>query len=291
MLNKKILMAYYNLIKPRIVFMQWVTVSMGYFLSHPQPIAIGNYLFLLIGTACVAAGSGILNNYLEKDSDSKMERTKNRPLPLGLIPPANALMTGILTVLGSVLLLLWQVNLLTAFLALLTAFLYVLVYTPMKKLTWLNTSVGAIPGAIPPLGGWAAATGTLSLESFFLFLILFAWQHPHFYAIAWMLKEDYRKAGFKMLPVLDPTGHRTYRQILYFSILLILLSLALVKTGNSGTFYGWGACGLGLLILYQAIRFGLTKSDLSARKLLKITVYYLPLYLVLLLIDTHLHPF
>ena len=161
-------------------------------------------------------GSAVLNHYLERDVDRLMERTRNRPLPAGLVRPSTAMSCGFILVLLGECILLSFTGLLTAFLALLSAFLYVVIYTPMKRLTWLNTSLGAIPGALPPVGGWTAATGELETGAWIFFLILFAWQHPHFYAIAWMFREDYARGGFKMLPVVEADGKRTCRQVIFF---------------------------------------------------------------------------
>jgi protoheme IX farnesyltransferase len=177
------------------------------------------------------------------------------------------------------------VNLLTGFLVLLAAFLYVLVYTPMKKITWLNTTFGAFPGAIPPLAGWAAATGRIDPGAWVLFSILFAWQHPHFFAIAWMFRDDYRAAGFKMLPVVEPSGERTFHQTLVFSILLIGVSVLPTMLGMTGRFYLWGALLLGLAVLWVALDFAQNRGTADARRLLKASVLYLPLLLLLIVLD------
>ena len=182
----------------------------------------------------------------------------------------------------------WAVNLLTGFLVLLAAFLYVLVYTPMKRLTWLNTTFGAIPGAIPPMCGWAAATGRLDPGAWVLFLILFAWQHPHFYAIAWMFKDDYRNAGFKMLPVVDPSGVSTFRQTMLFAALLLGVSVLPTIIGMTGKVYCVGALAMGLALLAVGALFTRTKSFLDARRLLKASVVYLPLLLLLIIVDAGL---
>jgi heme o synthase len=186
---------YLELAKPRILAMVLVTTTLGFFLGgrgmHPLPL----FLLTLLGVGCATGGAAMLNNYFERNSDAKMNRTRGRALPAGLIEPARALPGGVGLVLFGVLLLVWAVNLLTGFLVLLAAFLYVLVYTPMKKITWLNTTFGAIPGALPPMAGWAAATGRIDPGAWVLFAILFVWQHPHFFAIAWMYRDDYKAAG------------------------------------------------------------------------------------------------
>jgi protoheme IX farnesyltransferase len=227
----------------------------------------------------------MLNNYLERDSDAHMSRTRGRALPAGLIEPARALIGGVGLVLIGVLELVCAANLLSAFLVLLAAFLYVLVYTPMKKITWLNTSFGALPGAIPPIAGWAAATGTIDPRAWVLFAILFAWQHPHFFAIAWMFRDDYRAAGLKMLPVVEPDGKRTFRQTIAFSILLIGVSVLPTLLGLTGQFYFWGALAIGLGVLLVALDFTRNQAVADARRLLKASVLYLPVLLLLIVFD------
>ena len=277
--------AYIELTKPRIATMVLVTTALGFFLGgrgvHSWPLL----LYTLLGTACVAGGSAVLNHYLERDVDRAMKRTCNRPLPAGIIKPSTAMSYGLCLVLSGVAILLFAANLLTAFLALLSAFLYVVVYTPMKRLTWLNTSFGAIPGALPPMGGWTAATGELHLGAWALFLILFAWQHPHFYAIAWIFREDYQRGGFKMLPVVEPDGARTCRHIIAFSVLLIGASALPAYLGLSGKFYLCGAIILGLGLLAAGISLTITRSEEHARRLLKVSVAYLPLILLLSVVD------
>ena len=262
-----------------------VTTTLGFFLGergvHPLPL----FLFTLLGVGSATGGAAMLNNFLERNTDAKMSRTRNRALPAGLIEPANALVGGVGMVIFGVLLLVSAVNLLTGFLVLLAAFLYVLVYTPLKRITWLNTSFGAIPGAIPPMAGWAAATGRIDLGSWVLFAMLFAWQHPHFFAIAWMFRDDYRAAGFKMLPVVDASGVRTFRQTLVFSVLLLAVSLAPAVIGMTGRRYLWGALLIGLVMLAAAASFAHKRGAGDARRLLKISVLYLPLLLLLIVLD------
>lgn len=279
------LLGFLELTKPRIMTMVLVTTAMGFFFGEKGIRSIPLFLFTLIGTGLASAGSSALNQYLERDSDSKMERTKNRPLPTGQVSPATALSFGIFLTISGVLLLVWKVNLLTGFLVLLAAFLYDLVYTPMKKLSWLNTLIGAIPGAIPPLAGWTAASGSLGLGGWILFWILFLWQHPHFFAIAWMFKDDYARGGFKMLPVVEPDGRRMFRQILWHSIILIPISLIPTVIGMAGRVYFWGAFLLGIAFLAVGILFSNSRTDLNARKLLRASIIYLPLLLILIVVD------
>ena len=281
----KSVMAYAEMAKLRIVTMVLVTTTIGYLLGSKDPLSMAGLLCTLLGTAAAAAGSAVLNNYLERDSDAKMDRTKNRVLPAGMVKPAHALAFGIVLVLPGVSLLVWKVNLLTGFLVLLTVFLYVLVYTPLKRLSWINTPVGAIPGALPPLNGWAAASGELDVGAWILFLILFAWQHPHFYAIAWMYKEDYAKAELKMLPVVEPSGQRMFRQAVLFSVLLLLVSLVPSLIGMTGRVYWVGALLIGAMFVWLALDVSKTRSLSDARRLLKASVLYLPVLLALILLD------
>ncbi len=293
MFNKKLWDGYMEMTKPSIMFLVLVTTVLGfYFASALDPqergMSIARYVLLfwtLVGSAATCSGAAVLNQYLERDADALMNRTKRRPLPTGLITPAQALGFGILLVLGGLAILCWKVNLLTAFLSLLTCFLYVLVYTPMKKISWLNTTIGAVPGAIPPLGGWAAATNHLDPGAWVLFLIMFAWQHPHFYAIAWIYKEDYKRAGFKMLPVVYPDGKFTLSQIMSFTFALIAFSVMPSMMGMSGNIYFWGALVLGAGFYYSTYLFQKEQSLLNARKVLAASVIYLPLLLVLIVID------
>lgn len=276
---------YLSLTKPRILSMVLVTTALGYFLSaYGIPSRI-NLTITLIGTALSSAGAAVLNCFLERDIDARMDRTAHRPLVVGSIPAPHALSFGILLVLSGTVLLVTQINLLTGFLALLTAFLYVLVYTPLKRVTWLNTSIGAIPGALPPMGGWAAAQGDLGWGAWALFLILFFWQHPHFFAIAWMYREDYAKGGFKMLPVVDPSGQSTFRQILVFSMLLLMASLLPTALNLSGYYYLGGALLMGSALLLVGIKLKRSHSMMDARRLLRASVLYLPLLFALIILD------
>ncbi len=283
-MNKKI-SAYIEMTKPRIMTLVLVTTALGYYLGGQGINSWLQFVYLLIASGLVCGGSSVLNHYLERDYDAKMNRTKNRPIPSGIISPNNALQFGIILTLIGVFILYTKINILTSFLGLLTTFLYVLVYTPMKRVSWFNTTVGAVPGAIPPLGGWAAATGTLDFNAGMLFLIMFIWQHPHFYAIAWMLKEDYKRGGFQMLPLVENGKQKTFTQILWYSIILIPVSVVPTLTGLSGYIYCVGSIVLGLLLFYTSWSFIKSGSIEDARNLLKATVYYLPVLLFFIIID------
>ena len=282
--------AYLELTKPRILVMVLVTTTLGFLLGGGSrgPLAL---LFLtLLGVGGATGGAAVLNNYLERDLDAKMVRTRSRVLPAGLIEPNRALTFGVGLVLAGVLSLATAVNLLSAFLVLLAAFLYVLVYTPLKRVTWWNTTFGAIPGAIPPMAGWAAATGHVGTGAWALFAILFAWQHPHFFAIAWMCREDYRAAGFKMLPVIEPSGVRTVRLAVGFSLILLGASIIPTLIGMAGWFYFSSTLLIGLLMLLVALGFARDRSVYNARRLLKASVLYLPLMLLFIILDAGLKP-
>lgn len=275
-----------ELAKPRITALVLVTTAFGFFLGGRGIHSARLLVWTLLGTALVAGGSAVLNHYFERGVDADMQRTKDRPLPSGRMKPTVAMTYGLLLLVAGLGLLLQHVNMLTAFLALSTAFLYVVVYTPLKRLTWWNTSVGSIPGALPPVGGWTAATGELELGAWALFAILFAWQHPHFYAIAWIFKEDYRRGGFKMLPVVEPDGKRTCRHVVVFSVVLIAVSTVPTLLGLSGTLYLIGALLIGVALLVVGIALSITRTSLAARRLLKASVVYLPILLVLSVLDS-----
>ena len=268
-----------------------VTTTLGFLLGGEGRSHLRLLFLTLMGVAGATGGAAVLNNYLERDFDAKMARTRKRALPAGLIEPHRALAFGVGLVLSGVLLLVWVANLLTGFLVLLAAFLYVLVYTPLKRITWWNTTFGAIPGAIPPMAGWAAATGHIGPGAWTLFAILFAWQHPHFFAIAWMFRDDYRAAGFKMLPVIEPGGQRTVRLAVGFSLVLICVSLIPTLIGMAGWIYFSGTLLIGVLMLMAAVDFARNRSVGNARRLLKASIIYLPLLLLFIFLDAGFKPF
>ncbi len=284
-MNISLLKDYLSLTKPRILFMVLITTAMGFFLGGIGIYSIPLFLYTLLGTGLASAGSSALNQQLEKEADRLMDRTLERPVPAGRISEKHAFIFGISFTLIGVTLLLIKVNFLTALLVLLTSVLYAYVYTPLKKLTWLNTLIGAIPGALPPVAGWTAATGQVDTGAWILFWILFLWQHPHFYAIAWIYKDDYAKGGFKMLPVVEPDGKRMFRQIIWHSFILIPVSLLPALFGHSGLIYFIGTLCLGLFYFSASILFVRTRTVESARNLLKASVIYLPLLLILIIAD------
>ena len=277
--------AFIELTKPRITLLILISTALGYYLAESAMINYLNFFYTILGTAILSGGAGTINHCIERDLDMLMDRTKSRPIPTGLISIKNALNFGLAqSIIGFAIL--WVfVNQLTATLGLATILLYLFVYTPLKKITWLNTTIGAIPGAMPALGGWAASVNELSPNAWILFAILFLWQHPHFYAIAIMCKDDYERAGFKMLPVIEKENHRTNRQIIWHAFLLIPVSLYFVVTGALGIFYFWGALLLGIVYLISSIPLLKESSIKNAKLLLRTSVAYLPLLLIIILID------
>lgn len=282
-MNRSLLNAYAVLMKPRIVMMSLIALAMGFAIAGggTWPVLIAT----LLGAGLVGAGACALNHYMERDIDALMERTRDRPLPTGRVRPNHALVFGVYLVLWGLAVVLCFVNLLTAFLLLLSAFLYVLVYTPLKRVSWLNTTVGAIPGAIPPLAGWTAATDNVGTGGVILFAILFAWQHTHFYAIAWMYRQDYERAGFRMLSAEDARGYRTAVGVLVSCALLLVVSLLPWWSGLARGLSLIGAVGLGVLIAAASLRLARERTFAHARGLLRATIYYLPALLGCIALD------
>ena len=277
--------AYYELTKPSITFMILVSTALGYFMGGNGISNYQHFILTLLGSCLISSGSGALNHFAEAESDKIMHRTNLRPIPAGIILPENAKIFGVtLIFIGSGILYVF-INTLTCVLALITALMYLFIYTPLKKLTWLNTPVGAIPGAIPPIGGWVAATGSLNPEAWILFAILFLWQHPHFYAIALMFKDDYKKAGLKMLPVVEPNGSRTNRQIIWHALLLIPVSVMPVYINLLGMIYFWAALILGIGYLLSGFILAKQYSVNNARLVLKVSVFYLPILFLTIMVD------
>ena len=277
--------AFFELTKPRITFLILVSTALGFYLGSQGKINSNQFALTIIGTFLLAGGSGAINHFVEKDLDKLMDRTQSRPIPAGIISGKNALFFGAsITIIGFIILAA-LVNHLTAILGLITVLLYIFIYTPLKKITWLNTTIGAIPGAMPALGGWAASANALDPNAWILFSILFLWQHPHFYAIALMCKEDYKKAGFQMLPVIEKESNRTNRQILWHAFLLIPVSLFFVVTGILGEIYFWGASALGFGYLISGIPLLKETTVDNAKLLLKTSVIYLPGLLIVIFID------
>jgi protoheme IX farnesyltransferase len=274
-----------ELTKPRITLLVTLTAAVGYFMGSAGSVEGEGLLFLLLGTLLTAGGANVLNQVLERDADARMHRTRGRPLPAGRVTPNAALGYGTVLGLLGVLLIALTLNLTAAALAAATLACYVFVYTPLKRVTSLNTLVGAVPGALPPLGGWAAASGSVPREAWLLFLIMFLWQVPHFLAIAWILREDYLRGGFRMLTVHDTDGVVTGRHIALGALALVPVSLAPTLAGMAGRTYFFGALLLGaafaLLSLYMAHR----PDQRRARWLFLGSVLYLPALLAVMMVD------
>src|SRR5262245_20727117 len=231
----------------------------------------------VVGTALVAGGAAVLNQVYERDTDALMRRTNGRPLPDHRITVGDATIFGLALALGGTTLLAFGANLLAAFLALATLMVYLLVYTPMKRRSPAATLVGAVPGALPPLIGWAAAHGAVTIGGWTLFAIVFLWQIPHFMAIAWMYRDDYRSAGFPLLPVIEPDGRRTGRHALRLAAALFPVSLAPTFVGLSGWTYFSIALLLSVVLVGLSARFASTRSEISARRLFFGSIAHLPL--------------
>jgi heme o synthase len=276
-----------ELTKPRITSFILMSAAVGFmFGSRLAPywnwFALAN---MLIGTGLLASGTAALNQWYESEGDALMRRTRRRPIPTGRVSAREGLWFGIaLSVLGFADLCL-GVNVLTGFLGLFTLVTYLLIYTPLKRVSPVSTTIGAIPGAMPPLIGYAAASGRLNFEAGILYAILFLWQFPHFYAIAWMYREDYARAGIRMLPVVEPDGDSTGRRILLFSLALVPMSLAPAFFSMAGNVYLYGALVLGALVVVAGFRAATQHSILRARQVLLASVVYLPLLYGLLVID------
>ncbi|HSS19464.1 MAG TPA: heme o synthase [Pyrinomonadaceae bacterium] len=276
--------AYLELTKPRITFLIVLTAAAGFALAS-HGVDYRALLISMVGIALLSSGIATINQYMERDLDALMRRTANRPLPSGKLLPWEALAFGTgLTILAEVYLAI-LVNPLTALLGLTVIAGYLFGYTPLKTRTSLSTMVGAFPGAVPPLIGWAAARGSIGLEAWVLFAILFLWQFPHFLAIAWMYREDYSRAGILMLPVVEPEGRITAQQIVIYTVLLLPVSLLPTALGISGKVYLVGAIVLGLAFLYSSLRAAFSKSRNEARRLLLASVIYLPLLFILMVLD------
>ena len=276
---------YADLIKARLTFLVVLTTLVGFYLGSATPVDYWLMLHAVLGTALVASGASALNQLLEREHDAKMRRTKNRPLPSGRLQPATVMVFGGVCACAGLLYLALAVNKTTSVIGAISLVSYLFIYTPLKRLTWLNTAVGAVPGALPPLMGWTAARGELSREGWALFAILAFWQLPHFLAIAWMYREEYEKAGFKMLPGIDPQGHRTGRQAVSHTLGLLPVSLTPFLFHVTGEIYLFGALILGLAFLWYAVQFARYMTIPRARQLFFVSILYLPLLLVIMVLD------
>ena len=273
-----------ELTKLRIAFLVLTTTVIGFYLGQEGIESPELLLYTLLGTLLCSAGSSVLNNVIEVETDAKMNRTKDRVLPTKKISLFTASFLGILFIGFGLAILFEKVNTLTSILAFCTVVSYLALYTPLKKVSWINTSVGAIPGALPPLGGWTAATNSLDPGGWILFFILFFWQHPHFYSIAFVHKEDYARAGLKMLPVID-NGKKTVLHIFMHALILIPVSTLPFFFGISGRIYLVGAYLLSNIYMLCCLPFILQQNEQNAKLIFKTSLYYFVLLFFIILAD------
>ena len=276
---------YLALSKPRLNGLVVATSAAGYYLGATSPIDAAAMTIAVAGTALVAGGAAALNQVYERDTDALMRRTRLRPLPDGRVTTADATVFGVLVSGAGLAMLAARANTLAAALALATLVIYLAVYTPMKRRTALATLVGAVPGALPPLVGWAASRGAISIGGAALFAIVFLWQIPHFMAIAWLYRDDYGKAGFPMLPVVEPDGRRTGRHAVICAAALVPVSLVPAIVGVSGLWYGAFALVIGAALLWLAVRFAVARTDAAARMLFFGSIVYLPSIWIAMIAD------
>jgi len=279
---------YWALTKPEINFLIAIATFAGFYVGRPAQLQDFPFVLLihtLLGTLLVASGAGALNQYLERRFDAQMRRTRRRPLVTGSLEPSSALWFGVLLSFAGALYLAAAVNVLASLLAVLTLGSYLALYTPLKRTTPLCTVVGALPGAMPPLIGWAAASGKLSLQAWVLYAMLFLWQFPHFMAIAWMYRDDYSRAGYLVLPRGEQRGRFMSWQALVASLALIPVSLSPTVIGGASLFYFLGACILSSGLFYYSVRLAFQRSNVAARRLLMASIVYLPLAFFLSVLD------
>jgi protoheme IX farnesyltransferase len=273
------------LVKPRLNVLVVASSAAGYYLASPGPVAALPMAAAVLGTALVAGGAAALNQVSERETDSLMERTRARPLPDRRIASGDARTIGFVLAGAGLLTLLVSASAMSALLALATLVTYLAIYTPMKRRSPLATFVGAVPGALPPLIGWAAATGDVSIGGLLLFAIVFLWQIPHFMAIAWMYRDDYARAGFPMLPVIEPDGRRTGQQAVLYAGALLPMSLTPAMVGIADELYFWTAIVLGLALIALAASFARSRTESSARALFYGSITYLPLLWAAMIVD------
>lgn len=279
------LSAYAELTKPRITSLVVLTAAAGFCMGSRGGIDYLSLLNMALGITLLSSGLSVLNQYLERDLDGLMRRTMARPLPSGKLSPAEAAVFGVsLSVIATAYLAIF-INPLSALLGVATLASYLFVYTPLKTRTTLSTVLGAFPGAMPPFIGWVAARGEVTIDAWVLFAILFLWQFPHFLAIAWMYRDDYARAGIKMLPVVEPEGKVTGQQIISYTLLLVPVSLLPAATGLAGAVYLVGASVLGVGFLHFSVRAAMKRTAWQARQLLLASVLYLPVLFALMVLN------
>lgn len=285
---------YKDLIKFNISVLVLVTSYIGYYLGlRSQDLFMIEYeswytlFLLLIGTFLSSSGAGVMNQYIERNYDSKMERTKTRPIPNNDISSRNALIIGLFLCFVGPFFLYCFINFLTCLISFLTIFIYLFIYTPSKRYTSLNTIIGSIPGALPPVGGWAAATGDVSSESLMLFGVLFCWQIPHFLSLAIIYKDDYSRGGFKMLPSITKNVNYVTFQILFFTMALLYTSIGIYSMDITSYVYAIGALVLGIIFLFYSSSILFDYSSKKIRKIFIFSIIYLPILLIMILIDSY----
>ncbi|MCU0770153.1 MAG: heme o synthase [Verrucomicrobia bacterium] len=283
--TKSRLAVFSELVKARLTLLVLLTAAVGFYLGSSPGLNLPLLIHALAGTGLLAAGAAALNQFLERDFDARMRRTQDRPLPSGRMQPETVLLFGGACGLSGLVYLALAVNLLTSLLGAVTLVSYLFIYTPLKRITWLNTIVGAVPGGLPPLMGWTAARGELALEGWALFGLLAFWQVPHFMAIAWLYREEYSKAGFVMLPAVDPDGSRTGWQAISHAAALLAVSVLPFALGLVGVFYLGCTLLLGAGFLACAVVFRRQLHARSARRLFLASILYLPLNLIMLVLD------
>ncbi len=277
---------YLTLTKPGITLLVLVSMGVGFFLASGGDVSLILFIHAAIGTLMIAGGTAAHNQFIERDLDKKMIRTVKRPLPARKIRPVHALIFSLSLMIIGFLYLFFLVNPLTGFISALTSVLYLALYTPLKRISFINVMVGAVPGALPPVGGWVAASGSLTDPvAWILFAIVFLWQVPHVIAIAWLCNDDYRTAGFRMLPESDKRGFVSALTILGCLILLFPVSYFLYSMNMASLFYLFGAVAAGLLFFYSGLRFQLSRTKDNARKVLYGSLIYLPVVWVFILAD------
>jgi heme o synthase len=277
--------AYVSLTKPDVSFLVLMTTGAGFYMGSRGPIDWLHMLHVIFGTMMIAAGTAALNHYIERESDRSMRRTASRPLPTGQLTPAEALTFGVALCLAGTIDLYFAAGYLACLLGAITSVSYLWAYTPLKKRTVWATLIGAIPGAIPPMIGWTAATGKLDAGAWLLFAILFFWQFPHFHAISWMYREDYARAGILMLPVVDKDGARTFRQIILCAAMLVAVSLLPAIMGFAGVLYFFGALVTCTALVQVCLWAAHTKTNSRAKWLMHATVMHIPILLGLMMYD------
>ncbi len=279
------LLDYIALAKPELTLLSVTTALGAAYLAAGDPVPYWLLFHVFVGTILVGAGAGALNQYAERHYDAMMRRTENRPLPSGRLEPTEALALGSVAAIGGVIYLSAFTNVLAGFLAIVTLVTYLFLYTPLKRMTPFSTVIGGIPGALPPMIGWAAVAGGLSMGAWALFFILFFWQMPHFHSLAWMYRKDYARAGYRLLTVVDPSGLVASRQILIYSAALVPAALMPTMVGTLGVTYFLGASLLSGGFLVLAIRLYRNRTNSSARMLFLASLVYLSVLIGLMIFD------